>query len=75
MICMINLWQRKECLAEPGIIRKSWMFSKKKKWQSAFVMLVDEKDGYLGNAIAVTTKVTIKPEIIASLGMNFIQIY
>ena len=45
------------------------MFSKKKKWQSAFVMLVDEKHGYLGNAIAVTATVAIKQAIIASLGM------
>ena len=49
------------------------MFSKKKKRQSAFVMLVDEKDGYLGNAIAVTAKVAIKPAIIASLGMYITQ--
>ena len=51
------------------------MFSKKKKRQSAFVMLVDEKDGYLGNAIAVTAKVAIKPAIIASLGMYITRNY
>ena len=51
------------------------LFSKKKKRQSAFVMLVDEKDGYLGSAIAVTAKVAIKPAIIASLGMYITRNY
>ena len=73
MTCMINLWQRKKCLAEPGIIRKSWMFSKKKKGQSAFVTFVGEKHGYLGNAVAVTATVVIKPQIIASLGVYITQ--
>ena len=50
-----------------------WMFSKKKEGQSAFVMFVDEKHGYLGNAVAVTATVVIKPQIIASLGMYITQ--
>ena len=38
-------------------------------------MLVDEKDGYLGNALAVTATVTIKAAIILSLGMYITQNY